>query len=159
MPWERIVLVGVGGAFGANARYWASLWISHHADPRFPWATFAVNVLGAFLAGLVAGWLLGHPPHSPWRLLLATGFLGGFTTFSAFELEAVELWRRGEVGRALAYLGGSVGVGFAAALLGVAVGVGAAVSEKNRGPRTETAPTGSIERPDAPSTKSSARTD
>ena len=137
MPWDRIALVGLGGALGANARYWISLGISQHADPRFPWATFAVNLVGAFLAGIVAGLLVGHAPQTAARLVLATGFLGGFTTFSAFELEAVELWRGGGIARALLYLGGSVGLGFVAALLGLLVAAGGL--RPARPPRTEPA--------------------
>lgn len=86
-----------------------------------PWGTFAINVAGSFVMGLVAGWFAfqagaGQESHAlatslrgqHFRLFLTTGFLGGFTTFSAFSLEAALLWERGRVGAAALYVGGSV---------------------------------------------------
>ncbi|HEU5050507.1 MAG TPA: fluoride efflux transporter CrcB [Gemmatimonadales bacterium] len=95
-----LLLVGVGGFAGAVARYRLGGAILHHTvENRFPFATFAVNLLGCLFVGLLAGWgeaRAGLPsaPSPELRLLLITGFCGGFTTFSAFGLETVYLLRR-----------------------------------------------------------------
>jgi CrcB protein len=86
-----------------------------------PLGTVLVNVLGSFLMGLLAALLAEGPSASqPWRLFLTTGVLGGFTTFSAFSLDALALWQRGETGLALAYVLGTVLLSLAAIALGVA---------------------------------------
>jgi CrcB protein len=77
----------------------------------FPWSTFVVNVAGSFAMGALIAWLTSRsqPPfHEQARLFLATGVLGGFTTFSAFSLDAVALWERGDMGLALAYVAASI---------------------------------------------------
>ena len=96
---KGVLLVALGGAVGSIARYKLSGWVLHHTlDWRFPAGTFAVNVIGCLLAGLLAGLAEKHDLLSPEaRLLLFTGVLGGFTTFSAFGLETMHLLRRGEV--------------------------------------------------------------
>jgi CrcB protein len=96
---KPILLVALGGALGSVARYRLSGWVLHHTvDWRFPAATFAVNVLGCLLAGVLAGLVTRHDFFSPdTRILLFTGLLGGFTTFSAFGLETIYLLRRGEL--------------------------------------------------------------
>ena len=87
---------------------------------RFPLSTFAVNVMGCFVIGALAGLAEHRDMFSPdLRLFLLPGLLGGFTTFSAFGYEAVFLLRRGEFGVALAYAGLSVAVGFLAVWLGL----------------------------------------
>jgi CrcB protein len=88
-----------------------------------PWATFAVNVIGSFVLGVVLGLL---PPGSGARLLLGTGFCGGFTTFSTFSAEVVAIAEGGAAGRAGAYAVGSVAAGLAAAVAGAAIGRAAA---------------------------------
>jgi fluoride exporter len=95
---KNLLLVALGGALGSAARYKMSGWILHHTvDWKFPAGTFAVNVLGCLAAGLLAGLAEKHELLSPHtRLLLFTGVLGGFTTFSAFGLETVFLIRRGD---------------------------------------------------------------
>ena len=106
----NILLVGLGGFAGAVARYLLGGWVLHHTlSAKFPWSTFAVNVLGCLVIGVLSGlaermeWFT-----PPVRLLLLTGLLGGFTTFSAFGLETVHLLRRGEPTIALTYALGSV---------------------------------------------------
>ena len=96
---KGILLVALGGALGSVARYKLSGWILHHTtDWRFPAGTFAVNVIGCLVAGVLAGLAERQGLFSPEaRLLLFTGVLGGFTTFSAFGLETMFLLRRGEV--------------------------------------------------------------
>jgi len=86
----------------------------------FPWGTLAVNLAGSLLIGLCAGW--GERQGASWiRPWLMTGFLGGFTTFSAFSLENMSLLREGRVGVALVYAGGSVLAGIGLAFAGYAV--------------------------------------
>lgn len=77
----------VGGGAGALLRWTAGRLIDG------PWSTLLVNVVGCFLMGLLAGWLLGREQEESWRLLLGVGLLGGFTTFSAFALDVALLWR------------------------------------------------------------------
>jgi CrcB protein len=100
------ILVGLGGALGAVARWKLSALILHHTpDWRFPLGTFAVNVAGCVIAGLLAGAVTKLDWFSPdTRLFLFTGLLGGFTTFSAFGVETVYLLRRAQYGIALAYI-------------------------------------------------------
>lgn len=108
---SHVLLVAAGGAVGSVLRYLVSLWSVHAFGTGFPWGTLAVNVAGSAAIGLCAG--LGVA--GPWRLLLVTGVLGGFTTFSAFSLEAALLWER-EPWLAAAYVLASVGLGLAAFL-------------------------------------------
>ena len=117
-----VVLVSLGGALGANARYWLSWWMRHQAwAAGFPWATLLTNIVGSILLGIILVVTLEnlHQQHRSMYLLLGTGFCGAFTTFSTFEYETLELIHRGFWGRALAY----VGVSFLAGLAGVAIAV------------------------------------
>jgi fluoride exporter len=97
---QQILLVGLGGFLGSIA------FVLHHTmDWRFPLGTFVVNVTGCLVAGLLAGLVERHSVFSPdTRVLLFTGLIGGFTTFSAFGVETVFLLRRGEVAVAIAYV-------------------------------------------------------
>ena len=110
-----------GGACGTGCRYGLSLLINSWLGARaFPWATLVINVTGSFLIGLIAE--LYHAQvftSTTWRLALVTGLLGGYTTFSAFSLENLQLLRSGAVGIALAYALGSVASGIGAAWLGM----------------------------------------
>ena len=120
-PLGSVLLVGVGGFAGSVARYLLGGWLLHHtAQQRFPWSTFAVNVAGCLVIGVLAGLAERHSMFSPGlRLFLFTGLLGGFTTFSAFGLETLFLLRRGEPWVAAAYVGGSVLLGLLAVWLGM----------------------------------------
>ncbi len=120
---KGILLVALGGAIGSVARYKASGWVLHHTiDWRFPAGTFTVNVVGCLLAGVLAGLAEKQDLLSPeTRLLLFTGVLGGFTTFSAFGLETMHLLRRGDVLIAGANVVLSVLAGLAALWLGLAL--------------------------------------
>ena len=121
MSAANILLVGLGGFAGAVSRYLLGGWVLHHAmAARFPWSTFTVNVLGCLVMGLLSGMIERLEWFTPqMRLLLLTGLLGGFTTFSAFGLETVFLLRRGEVLIAVAYALSSVAVCVTAVWVGL----------------------------------------
>ncbi len=112
------VVVGVGGALGALARYYATEWTRSRLGAELPWGTFAVNVAGSFLLGFFFVWIESRAPSTVTRQLVAIGFLGSFTTFSTFSYETVALARAGEVLRAGGYAASSVLVGIVAVLIG-----------------------------------------
>lgn len=118
---KGVLLVALGGALGSVARWQLSgLVLQHAANWRFPAGTFAVNVTGCLLAGVLAG--LAEKHHlfgADTRLLLFTGLLGGFTTFSAFGLETMYLLRRGEFLVAGANVVASVVAGLVALWIGL----------------------------------------
>ena len=120
---KAIMLVALGGAVGSVARLKISTWILHPAVGwKFPVGTFTVNVLGCLVAGMLAGMAEKHDLLSAdARVLLFTGLLGGFTTFSAFGVETVYLLRRGELLIAFA----NVALSVAAGLLALWIGLGA----------------------------------
>lgn len=110
-PWHYYFLVAFGSALGGVSRFYAANLIGRTAAPTFPWGTFGVNVLGCLCVGaLGACFETGSPLHlrTDLRALAIVGFLGGFTTFSAFSLEALQLLQRGQPGVALAYVLASV---------------------------------------------------
>lgn len=117
---KSILIVALGGAAGAVARFKLSGWILHHTIAwRFPAGTFAVNVLGCLCAGVLAGLITKHDMlDAELRLLLLTGVLGGFTTFSAFGVETMYLLKRGELAVAAANVLLSVAAGLIALWLG-----------------------------------------
>ncbi len=103
--------VALGGALGSVARFWITGTVADMTGWRFPWSTLFINVLGSFVIGLVAGLTLA-PERLGWhpdaRLFLMTGVCGGFTTFSAFSLQTVELLQAGEAAAAAFYAAASV---------------------------------------------------
>lgn len=115
------LLVFVGGGLGAVARHGVNraglIWLG----PGFPWWTMAVNVTGGLLIGLLAGLFGAMEAGQNLRLFLVTGILGGYTTFSAFSLDALTLWERGEAMQAGFYVLGSVILSLVAAALGLAL--------------------------------------
>lgn len=116
----ELVWVGIGGGIGAIARYAMGKGITERANSLFPYGTFTVNLLGAFLIGVLFALLVergvGHP-HL--RLLLITGFLGGFTTFSAYTIEAITLIEAGSWNTALLYVMASNLLSLLACLAGI----------------------------------------
>ncbi len=121
---KEYLLVGSGGMVGAIARYLCSSYFLHsYPNARFPWGTFVVNILGCLLIGLLAG-IVERSTHynAELRLLLITGFLGGFTTFSAFGIESLHLIRANAFCLALVYMLSSTVLGVAAAFIGIKLG-------------------------------------
>jgi CrcB protein len=118
VTWQSAGLVALGGAIGSVLRWALVLLAAHRVGPGFPWGTLAVNVAGSFAIGVVAELAAGGALSPPARIFLATGILGGFTTFSAFSLETLLLARDGLPLSALVYSVGSVVVGLGAAYVG-----------------------------------------
>lgn len=111
-------LVGLGGAIGALLRYGLSLAAAKAFGAGFPWGTLCANALGGAAMGALYA-LAGHDRHA--MLLLGTGLLGGFTTFSAFSLETVLMIERGAFALAAAYAFGSVAVAIGALFLSLSL--------------------------------------
>lgn len=117
-----IGLIFAGGGIGAVLRYFAIELVKRMHGGIFPLGTLAVNVAGSLLMGMLMAWVLRDAPaREPARLLLATGVLGGFTTFSAFSWDVLALWQRGEAGQALLYVLGSVMLSLVAVAVGYMV--------------------------------------
>ena len=115
-----LVQVALGGALGATIRHLSGVVATRLAGHAFPWGTLFVNVAGSFLMGVVVVVLARH--GGAWLSpFLATGLLGGFTTFSSFSLDAVTLFDRGQTALAALYVGASVVVCLAAIAAGLAV--------------------------------------
>lgn len=112
--------VALGGAIGAAGRYLTGLAALRLLGPGFPWGTLTVNVVGSFVMGVLVV-TLAHLGANRFAPLLMTGILGGFTTFSAFSLDALTLWERGETLTAALYVGASVGLSLAAIIAGLAL--------------------------------------
>ena len=119
----RNLWVGVAGFFGAVARYQLDSLISRHARGVFPWGTLVVNLTGCFLLGVLLTVSSGRLDANPaLRTALTVGFVGAYTTFSTFSLQAVRLTEDGDVALALGYVAASVCIGLLAAWAGTAAG-------------------------------------
>jgi CrcB protein len=119
--------VAAGGALGSVARAWLGEVVAGIAGAAFPWGTLLINVSGSWLIGWFgAATVLGGPLAglAGWRAFVMVGICGGFTTFSAFSLQTLEMLRAGETGRAGAYVGGSVLLCLLAVWAGFAMGRG-----------------------------------
>ena len=120
----RLLIVAAGGALGAVARYGVGVWAQRLLPTaQWPWATLTVNVVGGLLMGLLAGWLAfrGGAYSESLRLFAAVGVLGGFTTFSAFSLEAALMIERRQLAMAGGYVAASVVLSIAALFIGLMV--------------------------------------
>ncbi len=114
--------VGVAGALGAMTRYLIGRAVAEHAGSQFPLGTLLINVSGSFCIGLLFA-LAGHRALSPaWQTVLATGFLGGYTTFSTMSWEGVQLARGGSTWGSALYFGGNLALGLMAVSLGLLIG-------------------------------------
>lgn len=129
MKLSTYLVVAAGGALGTLARYWVSLFLAP-VSKNLPWGTIAINVLGSFVIGFFGTLTLTHgrwPLAEPTRLFVMIGVCGGFTTFSSFSLQTLDLLRTGATVRALANIGVSV------ALCLCAVGAGHALASHLNG--------------------------
>jgi CrcB protein len=119
---SAVLAVFAGGGIGSVIRYALTFAITQRYGPGFPWATFLINVTGSFLIGICAEIIVtrANAPAPLARLFFMTGVLGGYTTFSTFSLDAINLAGDRAVLLALAYVAGSVILGITAAFGGVA---------------------------------------
>ena len=121
---QSTLLVFLGAGIGGALRHGVNIATARLLGAGFPWGTLTVNVAGGFAMGVLAGWLAlkaGEGWTQSVRLFLATGILGGFTTFSAFSLDAMLLWERGAMLLAFGYVAGSVVLSIGGLLLGLAL--------------------------------------
>jgi CrcB protein len=119
----KYLMVGIGGALGSILRFWVGDYISNRLGVRFPYGTFIINCTGSFLIGFVVTLLAERAHWSPnWRYLIPIGFIGGYTTFSTFELETFRSFQDGEILIAGLNVALSVVIGFASVWLGVIAG-------------------------------------
>ncbi|MCC2111757.1 MAG: fluoride efflux transporter CrcB [Hyphomicrobiales bacterium] len=117
---QHLLVVAAGGAAGAALRHLVNLWTLRALGPGFPWGTLTVNLLGSLMMGVFIELLaLKFQGSTNLRLLVATGMLGGFTTFSAFSLDLVVMIERGATATAAAYIGTSVIGGVIGLFLGL----------------------------------------
>ncbi|TCK27915.1 camphor resistance protein CrcB [Ancylobacter aquaticus] len=121
---QGIILIFIGAGIGGVLRNTLGMAVMRTFGMGFPYGTLAINVIGSFTIGIVAGWLT-FMATGAWtmhaRAFIITGILGGFTTFSTFSLDTVLLVERGEVGLAALYVAGSVGLALAGAFGGLAL--------------------------------------
>ncbi|MEN3972718.1 fluoride efflux transporter CrcB [Sphingomicrobium sp. XHP0235] len=117
---SHALAVFLGGGLGALLRYGVGKWTLAWFGSGFPFGTLAVNVVGSLAIGLAIGALDGIGQTA--RLFFVTGLLGGFTTFSAFSLDTLTLWQRGEAGTALAYVAASIFLSLGACAAGYGLG-------------------------------------
>ncbi|WIV51109.1 fluoride efflux transporter CrcB [Marivivens sp. LCG002] len=118
-----LIQVALGGAIGASCRYLTNVGAMRLLGGGFPYGTVVVNILGSFLMGVLVV-AFAHRGGNQFAPLIMTGVLGGFTTFSAFSLDAVNLYQRGDILLAATYVFGSVAVGIAALIVGMAIARG-----------------------------------
>ena len=120
----RFLVVCVGGFLGTGARYGLNGWVAHRFGETFPWGTLTVNVAGSFAVGML---YFACGPDSPWivsattRQFLLAGVLGGFTTFSSFSIQTLNLLKDGELAAVGVNVIGSVALGLLAAFAGDAL--------------------------------------
>jgi fluoride exporter len=118
------ILVFLGAGLGGALRHGVNVGCARACGTAFPWGTLVVNGVGSFAMGALAAWFAvkaGEEWSQSTRLFLTTGVLGGFTTFSAFSLDVVLLWERGEAWLALAYMAGSGLLTIGALVIGLAL--------------------------------------
>lgn len=119
---QKLLLVGLGGAFGAVSRYLVQLFLSGRYPGTFPYGTFAANLIGCLLIGIIYGLAERHQLMTQeMRLLLAVGFCGSFTTFSTFSVENLNMLEAGNYLQAGAYISLSIVLGVALVFLGFVI--------------------------------------
>jgi fluoride exporter len=118
-----VLAVGIGGGLGAVSRYSLDRLIEHRVDSVFPWATFAINISGCFAVGFLIAAVVDRHRAPQWlKVGLTIGFCGGYTTFSTFAQESLDLIEARDIAIALASIGASVLLGVLAVLAGIKVG-------------------------------------
>lgn len=118
---KLILIVGLGSFLGGIGRYLIGLLFENKLLFILPWGTLIANIAGCFLIGIVFSLYLNGNVKEEWRLFFIPGVLGGFTTFSSFSLETVEMLRSGYFSKALVYVGLSVLAGLTATYLGILI--------------------------------------
>jgi len=119
---KNLLLVALGGGIGSTARYLCQKWFNENYPHPFPWGTFLVNLFGCFLIGVIYAASEKSTAISPQtRLLLITGFCGGFTTFSTFAFENMSLLRSGDFLYFSIYIVASVALGIAGVFAGIVI--------------------------------------
>ena len=117
------IIIGIGGILGANARYVVANWASQRLGADFPYGTLIINVSGSFLLGFFMAFALNRAfLHPNYRLFVATGFCGAYTTFSTFTYESLRLLQDGSFVLGFANMIGSLLVGMFAVFLGFVIG-------------------------------------
>jgi len=116
------LIVFLGGGLGAALRHGVNLAVARALGTAFPYGTLLINITGSFIMGLVAAYFAFKGDATQhWRLFLTTGILGGYTTFSAFSLDAALLYERGELGMAALYVTASVALSIVGLFAGLAL--------------------------------------
>lgn len=117
------MLVALGGALGSVTRYLVGGWIADRLGVSFPYGTLVINLTASFIIGFFVAFAQERAGLSPyWRLFIAVGFVGGYSTFSTFEYESIRLLQDGEMLFGAIYLVGSVAAGAIAAITGITLG-------------------------------------
>ncbi|RFB80836.1 fluoride efflux transporter CrcB [Methylovirgula sp. 4M-Z18] len=119
---QAILIVFFGGGVGSVFRHLVNVYAAKWLGTGWPWGTYTVNIVGSLVMGLLAGYFAfraGVAWTQQGRLLLMTGILGGFTTFSAFSLDSILLWERGQIGYAVLYVTSSVFISLLALVAGL----------------------------------------
>ncbi|MBP7692314.1 MAG: fluoride efflux transporter CrcB [Anaerolineales bacterium] len=120
---EKTLWISLGAVIGANARYWLGGWAAEKWGPAFPYGTLLINLTGSLLLGVFLTWATQRALVDPrYRLLIAVGFCGSYTTFSTYTYESLNLMLTGSWGAGLLNLLGSSGLGLAAVALGIWIG-------------------------------------
>lgn len=120
---ETLLLIGAGGFLGANVRFLVSGWVAQQLGARLPYGTLLVNFTGSLLLAVFIGWAANHIAlDSRLRLLVATGFFGGYTTFSSYALESISLLQDGDWMGGLSYVLGTNLICLLGAMIGLAIG-------------------------------------
>jgi fluoride exporter len=118
---KTVTLVGIGGAIGSILRYLASTGIQNKFLSSFPYGTMCVNISGCFLIGIIYALATRGNVSPEWRFFLATGICGGYTTFSTFSIESIELLRDGEIFYATTYIASSLVLGLLATFIPILI--------------------------------------